>query len=71
LTPEAVRDLAGDGGRILAHEIGHMLGLSHVSCTAAGNLMAPECPSDNPAGLAGSQIGRARAQVLLGFALGA
>jgi hypothetical protein len=71
LTPEGIRDLPGDGGRILAHEIGHMLGLSHVACTAAGNLMAPECPSDNPAGLAGSQIGRARAQVLLGFALGA
>lgn len=70
LTPEGVRDLPGDSGRILAHEIGHMLGLAHVTCTAGGNLMAPECPSADPALLAPSQAGRARGQVLLGRAFG-
>lgn len=70
LTPDGLRDLPGDSGRILAHEIGHMLGLAHVTCTEGGNLMAPECPSSDPAFLAPSQAGRARGQVLLGRAFG-
>ena len=71
LTPAGTRDLSGDGGRIAAHELGHMLGLDHASCTPTGNLMAPECPSDAPERLERAQVDRARQQVLRGRAFGA
>lgn len=64
----SVVDPAGlsDPGRILAHELGHSLGLPHVPCTAAGNLMAPGCPSQNRTSLTPDQISRARSQAANG-----
>ncbi len=43
LDPLGARDLAGSMPRIVAHELGHSIGLGHVDCVAAGNLMAPGC----------------------------
>jgi len=51
-----------DPGRILAHELGHSLTLQHVACTAAGNLMAPNCSSQDRTRLTAPQIQAARAQ---------
>lgn len=51
-----------DPGRILAHELGHSLSLLHVECTAAGNLMAPGCDSQDRTRLSAEQIGLARDQ---------
>lgn len=64
----SVVDPAGlaDPGRILAHELGHSLGLPHVPCTAAGNLMAPGCPSQDRTRLTADQISRARSQAASG-----
>ncbi len=50
-----------DPGRILAHELGHSLSLLHAECTAAGNLMAPGCDSQDRIRLSPEQIARARA----------
>ena len=49
-----------DPGRILAHELGHSLTLLHVACTAAGNLMAPGCDSQDRTRLSPEQIEQAR-----------
>ena len=51
-----------DPGRILAHELGHSLSLLHAECTAAGNLMAPGCDSQDRNRLTTEQIDQARAQ---------
>ncbi|MFV1987003.1 MAG: hypothetical protein ACC682_06965 [Gemmatimonadota bacterium] len=56
----------GDPGRILAHELGHSLTLSHVPCTPAGNLMSPSCASQDRRRLDEGQIQRARSQAALG-----
>jgi len=66
LDPSGQRDLTGSIGRILAHELGHSLSLHHVPCTAAGNLMAPGCPSKDRTRLTASQIEAARAQASTG-----
>jgi hypothetical protein len=60
--PFGMRDLETDAPRILAHELGHTLGLPHVPCTTAGNLMAPGCPANTPTRLTGVQVAAARGQ---------
>lgn len=51
-----------DPGRILAHELGHSLGLAHVACPPEGNLMAPGCAGADRGRLTAGQIAAARAQ---------
>ena len=60
--PSGARDLVGSGPRILAHELGHSLGLVHVRCTAEGNLMAPGCTTGVRTHLTENQIASARRQ---------
>ena len=62
LDPLGSRDLRGGTARILAHELGHSLGLIHVPCTAAGNLMAAGCPQGKRTRLDSVQIQIARQQ---------
>ena len=51
------------GGRTLAHELGHSLGLGHVACDSTRNVMANACSRpDVPSTLTADQIARARAQ---------
>ncbi|MCZ6916305.1 MAG: hypothetical protein O7I93_05980 [Gemmatimonadetes bacterium] len=66
LDPEGNRDLSGGTARILAHELGHSLGLGHVPCTAAGNLMAAGCPRGTRTLLEPGQIQIARQQAKKG-----
>ncbi len=57
---------SGSGPRVLAHELGHSLGLQHASCTAAGNLMAPGCRGQDRTRLTAAQIRTARQQAAKG-----
>ena len=43
IDPSGLRDIDGGMARVLAHELGHSVGLVHVPCTAQGNLMAAGC----------------------------
>ena len=43
IDPSGLRDIEGGMARVLAHELGHSVGLVHVPCTAQGNLMAAGC----------------------------
>jgi len=65
-TPPPGEDAGVAGPRILAHELGHSLSLAHVVCGAAGNLMAPGCPSGARLQVTASQIARVRAQARTG-----
>ncbi|NNG17473.1 MAG: hypothetical protein HKM89_13440 [Gemmatimonadales bacterium] len=60
----------GAGRRILAHELGHSLGLAHVPCTLEGNLMAPGCPSEDRTRLEAQQVQAARQQARRGRPFG-
>lgn len=64
--PDGRRDLEGALTRILSHELGHALGLPHVPCTNAGNLMAPGCRSGDRTRLAPQQVDAARDQARRG-----
>jgi hypothetical protein len=64
--PTGVRDPAGSMARILSHELGHALGLSHVQCTTDGNLMAAGCASTNRTRLDPDQLAIARSQAATG-----
>ncbi len=57
---------SGSGPRVLAHELGHSLGLQHVSCTTAGNLMAPGCRGQDRTRLTAAQIRTVRQQASKG-----
>jgi len=66
LDPLGVRDLAGSMPRIVAHELGHSIGLAHVDCVAAGNLMAPGCFQGVRTRLTANQTEIARSQARTG-----
>ena len=66
LDPTGRRDLTGSVARILAHELGHSLGLQHVPCTPDGNLMAPGCQGGERTLLTSGQIDAARNQAAAG-----
>ncbi len=68
--PTGLRDLAGSGPRILAHELGHSLSLFHVPCSDAGNLMAPRCPLGQRTQLTAGQVDMARLQASTGHPFG-
>ena len=64
--PLGQRDTGGGMARILAHELGHSLGLQHVACTAQGNLMAAGCTLGLRTFLDATQITGVRVQAETG-----
>ena len=66
LDPNGQRDLMGSVARILAHELGHSLGLQHVPCAPEGNLMAPGCQAGDRERLTSGQIEVALSQAATG-----
>jgi len=66
IDPSGQRNIEGGMSRILAHELGHSLGLLHVSCVGQGNLMAVGCALGTRTLLDATQITRARLQAETG-----
>ena len=64
--PLGQRDIDGGMARVLAHELGHSLGLVHVPCTAQGNLMAAGCVLGSRTFLDGTQRTGVRLQAQTG-----
>ena len=64
--PLGQRDIDGGMARILAHALGHSLGLIHVGCIAQGNLMATGCTLGSRTFLDATQITRVRLQAETG-----
>ena len=66
IDPSGQRDIGDGMSRILAHELGHSLGLVHIPCAGEGNLMAAGCPLGTRTLLDATQITRARLQAETG-----
>lgn len=66
IDPTGQRDIGGSMSRILAHELGHSLGLDHVPCTNQGNLMASACTLGSRTFLDTPQITAVRMQAETG-----
>ena len=66
IDPAGQRDIEGAMARILAHELGHSLGLVHVPCTGQGNLMASGCTLGSRTFLDATQITVVRLQAETG-----
>ena len=66
IDPLGRRAIDGGMARILAHELGHSLGLVHVPCTSQGNLMAAGCLQGTRMFLDATQITRVRLQADFG-----
>ena len=66
IDPGGQRDIDGGMARILAHELGHSLGLVHVPCMAQSNLMAAGCTLGSRTFLDATQITGVRRQAETG-----
>ena len=66
IDPSGQRDIGGGMSRILAHELGHSLGLAHVQCAGQGNLMAAGCTLGTRTLLDATQITGIRRQAETG-----
>ena len=66
IDPSGQRDIDDGMSRILAHELGHSLGLVHVPCASQGNLMAAGCALGTRTLLDATQITDARSQAETG-----
>ena len=66
IDPSGQRNIDGGMSRILAHELGHSLGLVHIPCAGQGNLMAAGCAPGTRTLLDATQITRARFQAETG-----
>ncbi|MFB3071023.1 MAG: zinc-dependent metalloprotease family protein, partial [Nitrospirales bacterium] len=66
IDPLGQRDIGEGMARILAHELGHSLGLFHAPCVAQGNLMAVGCTLGSRTFLDATQITAVRLQAETG-----